>query len=158
MISSAFIRVNLRPNFFHTSHAPVFTFHEVHLFLPRTARADGRCGPVPDQAGGDGNPRLYARQDREPAAAGGQTTSPAAAAGSRASRSSSAARSTTRGSGETAAPEAVPMPKKFGGSEELRLPKTSPPAGVPEGAEQGGETGKAGTAAGPKTDRDRSRF
>ena len=55
-------------------------------------------------------------------------------------------------------PQAVPMPKKFGESEELRLPKTLPPAGVPGGAEQGagsaerggeqgGATGKTGPAA-----------
>ena len=41
-------------------------------------------------------------------------------------------------------PNAVPMPKKFGESEELKLPKTSPGAGLPEGAEQGKETGKTG--------------
>jgi periplasmic protein TonB len=41
-------------------------------------------------------------------------------------------------------PSAVPMPKKFGESEELSLPKTSPGTGVPEGAEQGKETGKTG--------------
>jgi periplasmic protein TonB len=42
-------------------------------------------------------------------------------------------------------PGAVPSPKKFGTSEEITLPKTSPPkAGVPEGAEQGKETGKTG--------------
>ena len=47
-------------------------------------------------------------------------------------------------------PAAVPMPKKFGDSEEINLPKTTPPAGVPGGAEQGvgdaergGEQGKA---------------
>src|SRR5512134_2965270 len=45
-------------------------------------------------------------------------------------------------------PQAVPMPKKFGESEEITLPKTSPaspPAGLPGGAEEGAETGKAGT-------------
>jgi periplasmic protein TonB len=41
-------------------------------------------------------------------------------------------------------PSAVPMPKKFGTSEELKLPKTVPRTGVPEGAEQGKETGKTG--------------
>jgi protein TonB len=41
-------------------------------------------------------------------------------------------------------PSAVPMPKKFGASEELKLPKTEPRTGVPEGAEQGKETGKSG--------------
>ena len=38
------------------------------------------------------------------------------------------------------------MPKKFGGSDEVTLPKTmTPRTGVPEGAEQGKETGKTGT-------------
>ena len=41
-------------------------------------------------------------------------------------------------------PGAVPMPKKFGTSDELKLPKTLPRTGVPEGAEQGKETGKTG--------------
>jgi periplasmic protein TonB len=43
-------------------------------------------------------------------------------------------------------PSAVPLPRKFGESEELKLPKTSPGTGIPEGAEQGGEkgTGKTG--------------
>lgn len=42
-------------------------------------------------------------------------------------------------------PNAVPMPKKFGGSDEITLPKTSTPrTGVPEGADQGKETGKTG--------------
>jgi protein TonB len=39
-------------------------------------------------------------------------------------------------------PSAVPMPKKFGNSDDVRLPKTLPRTGVPEGAEQGKETGK----------------
>lgn len=39
-------------------------------------------------------------------------------------------------------PSAVPMPKKFGGSDEVKLPKTLSRTGVPEGAEQGKETGK----------------
>ncbi len=39
-------------------------------------------------------------------------------------------------------PEAVPMPKKFGDSDDIRLPKTLPPAGVPEGADRGKPTGK----------------
>jgi len=39
-------------------------------------------------------------------------------------------------------PDAVPMPKKFGTSEEITLPKTSPRTGVPGGAEQGAEQGK----------------
>jgi len=41
-------------------------------------------------------------------------------------------------------PSAVPMPKKFGTSEEIKLPKTMPRTGVPGGAEQGKETGKTG--------------
>ncbi|MGE5173996.1 MAG: energy transducer TonB [Betaproteobacteria bacterium] len=44
-------------------------------------------------------------------------------------------------------PSAVPMPKKFGESDEVKLPKTLPRTGVPEGAEQGRETGKPGTGA-----------
>jgi protein TonB len=39
-------------------------------------------------------------------------------------------------------PGAVPIPKKFGASQEIKLPKTLPRAGVPEGAEQGKATGK----------------
>lgn len=42
-------------------------------------------------------------------------------------------------------PEAVPMPKKFGESEEVTVPKTSPASpqvGQPGGAEEGAETGK----------------
>ena len=39
-------------------------------------------------------------------------------------------------------PSAVPMPKKFGRSEEVKLPRTLPRTGVPEGAEHGKETGK----------------
>ncbi len=39
-------------------------------------------------------------------------------------------------------PSAVPTPKKFGTSEEVKLPKTLPRIGVPEGAEQGKATGK----------------
>jgi len=45
-------------------------------------------------------------------------------------------------------PSAVPMPKKFGESDEIKLPKTLPRTGQPEGAEQGKETGKAGTQLG----------
>ena len=41
-------------------------------------------------------------------------------------------------------PSAVPVPKKFGTSEEIKLPKTVPRTGVPEGAEQGKATGKIG--------------
>ena len=40
-------------------------------------------------------------------------------------------------------PSAVPMPKKFGESDEVRLPKTLPRAVIPEGAEQGKESGKS---------------
>ncbi len=40
-------------------------------------------------------------------------------------------------------PGAVPMPKKFGSDESVKLPKTQARTGVPEGAEQGKETGKA---------------
>lgn len=39
-------------------------------------------------------------------------------------------------------PGEVPMPKKFGESEELKLPKTQARTGAPEGAEQGKETGR----------------
>jgi protein TonB len=42
-------------------------------------------------------------------------------------------------------PGAVPMPKQFGDSDDVKLPKTTPRTGVPEGAEQGKETGKPGT-------------
>ncbi len=45
-------------------------------------------------------------------------------------------------------PSAVPMPKKFGESDEVKLPKALPRTGVPEGAEQGKETGKPGTEPG----------
>jgi protein TonB len=42
-------------------------------------------------------------------------------------------------------PQAVPIPRKFGGSDEVTLPKTiAPRTGVPEGADQGKETGKTG--------------
>lgn len=44
--------------------------------------------------------------------------------------------------GKPLPPSAVPIPKKFGSSEEVKLPKTLPRTGVPEGAEQGKETGK----------------
>jgi protein TonB len=50
-------------------------------------------------------------------------------------------------------PSAVPMPKKFGTSEAITLPKTVPRTGVPEGAVQGTKTGKTGvrqqSATGP---------
>ncbi|MDA8422163.1 MAG: energy transducer TonB [Nitrospiraceae bacterium] len=42
-------------------------------------------------------------------------------------------------------PNAVPIPKKFGESDEVKLPKTLPRTGVPEGAEQGKAAGKATT-------------
>lgn len=41
-------------------------------------------------------------------------------------------------------PAAVPIPKKFGTSEEVKLPKTLPGAGTPGGAERGKDTGKKG--------------
>jgi protein TonB len=41
-------------------------------------------------------------------------------------------------------PSDVPVPKKFGTSEEITLPKTVPQTGVPGGAEQGKATGKTG--------------
>ncbi len=46
-------------------------------------------------------------------------------------------------------PGAVPFPKKFGDSDEIKLPKTSAGTGVPGGAEQGGEkgTGKTGLSS-----------
>ncbi len=44
-------------------------------------------------------------------------------------------------------PSAVPMPKKFGDSDEIRLPKTLPPTGVPEGAEHGSDQGKTAPGA-----------
>jgi protein TonB len=46
---------------------------------------------------------------------------------------------------KTLPPSAVPLPKKFGESEEIKLPKTLPRSGIPEGAEQGKEVGKPGT-------------
>ncbi len=48
-------------------------------------------------------------------------------------------------------PGSVPMPKKFGTSDEVTVPKTSPRTGQPEGAEQGRETGKTGTNMGTET-------
>jgi len=42
-------------------------------------------------------------------------------------------------------PSEVPKPKKFGESDEVKLPKTIPRTGVREGAEEGKETGKTGT-------------
>jgi len=43
-------------------------------------------------------------------------------------------------------PGAAPAPKKFGTGDEINLPKTTPRTGVPEGAEQGKETGKTAPA------------
>ncbi len=40
-------------------------------------------------------------------------------------------------------PEAVPMPKKFGSDDEVRLPKTTARTGQPGGADQGKESGTA---------------
>jgi periplasmic protein TonB len=42
-------------------------------------------------------------------------------------------------------PSEVPKPKKFGESDEVKLPKTLPRTGVREGSEEGKETGKTGT-------------
>jgi len=42
-------------------------------------------------------------------------------------------------------PSEVPTPKKFGESEEVKLPKTMPRTGISEGAEEGKETGKTGS-------------
>ncbi len=47
-------------------------------------------------------------------------------------------------------PEAVPLPRKFGESEEVTLPKTLPQTGAPEGAEQGEETGKSSATSTPR--------
>ncbi len=44
------------------------------------------------------------------------------------------------------APSEVPKPKKFGESDEIKLPKTLPRTGVREGAEEGKETGKPGAS------------
>jgi protein TonB len=43
----------------------------------------------------------------------------------------------------TLPPGAVPLPKKFGTSDEVRLPRMLPRPGKPEGAERGKETGKS---------------
>lgn len=48
-------------------------------------------------------------------------------------------------------PGAVPMPKKFGTSDDVKLPKTGPRSGIPEGAEQGKEAGKTGVLPRPHT-------
>ncbi|HYA88389.1 MAG TPA: TonB family protein, partial [Nitrospirota bacterium] len=42
-------------------------------------------------------------------------------------------------------PSEVPKPKKFGESEEVKLPKTMPRTGIREGAEEGNEVGKTGS-------------
>ena len=42
-------------------------------------------------------------------------------------------------------PGTVPYPKKFGDSDKVTLPKTSPAGGIPDGSDQGKDTGKAGT-------------
>lgn len=42
-------------------------------------------------------------------------------------------------------PSAVPRPKQFGASEEIKLPKTPPRSGVSEGAEHGKEAGESST-------------
>src|SRR5512143_3303614 len=102
MIASAFISVNLRPKFFHNIHAPVFTLHEVFPLFPRTPRAGRRIGLVPGRTR-SARPPVYARQDRQPAAAGGQTTSSPATAGARASRTD-AVRPPLRGAGKTPPP------------------------------------------------------
>jgi protein TonB len=44
-------------------------------------------------------------------------------------------------------PEAVPMPKKFGDDDDVKLPKMSPRDGLPERAEKGGYTGSAAPQA-----------
>jgi periplasmic protein TonB len=46
-------------------------------------------------------------------------------------------------------PSDVPMPKKFGAGDELRLPGTSPRTGASKGPEQGGVSGKNGAALSP---------
>ena len=46
-------------------------------------------------------------------------------------------------------PSAVPMPKKFGSDETVRLPKTTAQTGKPEGSEQGTESGTAIAPVGP---------
>lgn len=48
-------------------------------------------------------------------------------------------------------PNAVPIPKKFGKSDEVRLPKMLARPGKPEGAEQGKETGKTSSLPGKET-------
>ena len=55
-------------------------------------------------------------------------------------------------------PGAVPKPKKFGGSDDVTLPKTGVAAHrIPEGAEEGKETGKTPKAARPgRTDSTRA--
>jgi len=48
-------------------------------------------------------------------------------------------------------PSAVPMPKKFGKDDTVRLPKTTARTGKPEGSEQGTESGTAIAPVGPHT-------
>ncbi|HUI67691.1 MAG TPA: energy transducer TonB [Nitrospirota bacterium] len=48
-------------------------------------------------------------------------------------------------------PSAVPMPKKFGTDDEVRLPKTTARTGKPEGSEQGTESGTAIAPVAPRT-------
>jgi periplasmic protein TonB len=48
-------------------------------------------------------------------------------------------------------PSAVPMPKKFGKDDEVRLPKTMARTGKPEGSEQGTESGTAIAPVAPHT-------
>ncbi len=43
-------------------------------------------------------------------------------------------------------PSAVPKPRKFGGSDDVTLPKSLPRTGMPEGAEEGKPTGKTAPA------------
>ena len=48
-------------------------------------------------------------------------------------------------------PNAVPMPKKFGKDDTVRLPKTTAQSGKPEGSEQGTESGTAIAPVAPHT-------
>lgn len=48
-------------------------------------------------------------------------------------------------------PGAGTVPKKFGTGDEIKLPKTLPRTGLPEGAEQGKETGGTGTKLGQES-------
>jgi periplasmic protein TonB len=53
-------------------------------------------------------------------------------------------------------PGSVPRPKTFGADDTVRLPKTTTRTGVPEGAEQGKETGKATAPPGMHSRSDRN--